>query len=232
MVDKGMVVADIIDEIKQDEKEERQAQLWKTYGSYVITAAIAIVVGTAASVWWQGNQAQQAQSQGDALYSAITSDSVGDSEASLKALEGLTNSSIAVTAAMAQLKKATVLENSNETEKALSAYDVLTNSKNAPKEFKDYASLRYGMLAIESFDDGNSASADDIFKRLETLSAQDAVWRFSALETAAFFAYKQGNISDAERYFTQLADDANTPNGIRQRAREMADAIAQSSATG
>jgi hypothetical protein len=62
-------------------------------------------------------------------------------------------------------------------------------------------------------------------RRLESKTAASNPWRFTALELLALSAERAGDIEQARKIYTQLADDLETPSGLRGRAAEMLTAL-------
>ena len=63
-------MADIFQEVEEDLRRDKAARLWRRYGSYVLVAALAIVAGTAAYVWWKQHVAARQIAEGDAFAAA------------------------------------------------------------------------------------------------------------------------------------------------------------------
>jgi len=59
-------------------------------------------------------------------------------------------------------------------------------------------------------------------KRLQPLLADNAPWRYSAMEDEGFLALRAGDKAKAKQVFTELAQDAGVPPGIAARATDMA----------
>ncbi|MEC8386693.1 MAG: tetratricopeptide repeat protein, partial [Pseudomonadota bacterium] len=52
-------VADIFDEVDEELRQERAARLWRQYGSWLIAAALAVVIAVGGYRYWQYYQANE-----------------------------------------------------------------------------------------------------------------------------------------------------------------------------
>ena len=63
-------MGDIFQEVDEEVRRDRFNKFWKEYGAYVIAAAVALVLGTAASVGWREYNAQRQQEDSDRFAAA------------------------------------------------------------------------------------------------------------------------------------------------------------------
>ena len=64
-------MGDIFQEVDEEVRRDRFNKFWKEYGAYVIAAAVALVLGTAASVGWREYNAQRQQEDSEKLVGII-----------------------------------------------------------------------------------------------------------------------------------------------------------------
>ena len=64
-------MADIFREVDEDIRRERYAKLWKAYGRYVIGAALALVIGVAATIGWREYTRAQREADGAQFAAAL-----------------------------------------------------------------------------------------------------------------------------------------------------------------
>ena len=67
-------MADIFDEIDEELKQDRAKQVWARYGKYVVSAAVAVVLGVGASQGFTAWKQSQAEASADLYSQAIASD--------------------------------------------------------------------------------------------------------------------------------------------------------------
>ena len=65
---------------------------------------------------------------------------------------------------------------------------------------------------------------DAVLSRLKPLIGGNSAWRHSAKEVSAYVYASSGDYAKAAQAMKELAEDATTPTGLRQRAREFAQA--------
>ena len=63
-------MGDIFQEVEEEVRRDRYSKLWKDYGGYIIAAAVALVLGTTASVGWREYTAQRQQDDSDRFVAA------------------------------------------------------------------------------------------------------------------------------------------------------------------
>ena len=67
----------------------------------------------------------------------------------------------------------------------------------------------------------DTASYDDIRQRLEALAAAGRTFRHSARELLALSAWRNNDMTSARQWADMIADDAQTPTSLRNRAEAL-----------
>ncbi len=212
-------MAEIFREVDEDIRRERYAKLWKRYGIYVIALAVLIVAGTAAVVGWREYSRSVRESQGDRFASALELVRTDNAAAAVSAFATLADTASAGYAALSRLQEAAARADSGDHAGAIAAYDRLAADSSADELLRGLATV---LAALHSFD---SAGVDDLTRRLAPLTGDDNPYRYSARELLALGAFKGGDIDRAKVDLQALADDAEAPAGIRQRATEFLRAL-------
>ncbi|NBO19605.1 MAG: hypothetical protein EBV03_10370, partial [Proteobacteria bacterium] len=102
----------------------------------------------------------------------------------------------------------------------IAAYDALAKDNKLEPQFREFATL----LGVKSqMDSGDAKTLLDALQPLMDKS----VWRYSAREYAGHLALKLGDKAKAREHFTYLAQDAGTPQRIKERADDMARYVAE-----
>ena len=122
-------VADIFDEVDEELRQERAARLWRQYGSWLIAAALAVVIAVGGYRYWQYYQANE-RAAAAAEYAAALAGLGGekaDQEAAVAALEAIAagDGSYAI---LAQLRAAAAKLQNDDTAGALALYDAIASS--------------------------------------------------------------------------------------------------------
>jgi len=217
---------DILDEVKEDLKREKYAALWSRYGRYVVAGAVSAVVLTALSVSWSRYQEKHYAEQGNLLYAANQSAEEGKLDAAFAKLDTLINGKKTPAAAIAALRKAALLVKEDKVEEAMAIYKAITEDGKSPGEIRELAELLYLYNVAEK---NNPERGTETAERLLKLSA-NSPWKFSAIELIAFGDLEKGNLLSAKENFEKLANAADAPSGIRNRAAEVLGSIVVESA--
>jgi len=207
-------VADIFQEVDEEVRRENMQRMWRRYGRYATAAVVAVLLATAGYIGWQkyseSRQAARAQEFADAI--ALTGDP--DAAKATAAFQQLAQGGDGF-AALARFRAAALQLQAKDVTGAVATYDAIAADASVPRPFRDAAAL---LAALQL---GDTAELAEIERRLEPLTAAPNPWRFSALELIALSAQRAGDFTKARTIYTQLADNLETPPGLRGRAAEM-----------
>ena len=98
---------------------------------------------------------------------------------------------------------------------AVKAYDALVVDSLLNQNEKDLAQLRASGLLVDT------ASYDELQKRLEPLTGAGRPYRHSAREYLALSAWRSGNAAAARNWVDTIMTDAETPSSLRSRAESL-----------
>jgi hypothetical protein len=212
-------VVDIFDEVSDDLRAERATRLLRRYGSLLIIAAIAVLIGVGGQQAWQYEQQKRANAAATA-YLAITGqiDTQGagmtDDQrvADAKALLNFAAGAPEGYRAIATLRAAGLYEDAGQSGPADAAWNRLGQDADADPLLRDLANLLWAQHELGQVPDGAVA------ERLLPLTAADNPYHALARETQALMFLNEGNIAQAKTLFTQIAADPTAPDGVRTRA--------------
>lgn len=208
-------MADLFHEVEEELKHERYLKLWKKYGGYVVGAAVAIVLGTAAVVGWREYQAAQRAEEGARYEAALALARDGKSAEAVAAFAALGADSGAGYAALAGLQEAALKAKEGDMAGAAAIYERLAADDSVDDVLRHMATL---LAVMYSLDGGDPAV---LAARLVPLTVEDNPWHFSALELRGLLALTTGDTQAARGAFTRLVDDPAAPPSVRRRAGEM-----------
>ena len=214
-------LADIFQEVDEELRRDKAAQVWTRYGRYIIAAAVFIVAATASYVGWKQYRLQQQTAYGERFALALTLIQEKKPADALEALGGLADDAGAGIGTLARFRAAAVKAGEGDRAGAVAIYDAVAKDGAADPLYARLADLYYVMTTLETGD------PDALTARLEPLLAADSPWRFSARELSALIALRKGDTEQARASYTALADDPKTPSGARARAAEMLRALKQ-----
>lgn len=211
-------MADVFDEVDEELRRAKALKLWKKFAPLVVGAAVALVVGTAAFVMWQDHQRKRAETE--SLRFATASDlAATDAERALVELRALARDGKAGYAALARLKEAAVTLERDRAQ-GLALYREIAADGSVDQQLREGATIVAALLAV----DGEAAA--DVVRVLGPLQTPTGAWRHAAREVEALALLRAGDRAKALEIYRSLADDLSSPAGLRQRAAEIAAALA------
>jgi hypothetical protein len=208
-------VADIFQEVDEEVRREKLKQLWERYSLLIIAACVLIVVGIGAwraYDWYVAREAAKAGARFEAAVSLMEQNKANEAEA---AFADIAKTAPAGYAMLARLREANALAASDKAA-AVKAYDAIAADGGVPPVFKDLASVRAGILLVDT------AQFSEMQHRLDPLAQSDRAFRHSARELLALSAWRNNDMSAAKKYLDLIAKDAETPSGVRARADVLA----------
>jgi len=203
-------MSDIFREVDDDIRQEKYHRLWKRFGGLIIGAAVLVVVGTGGYrgwLYWQETQSQQA---GDTYFEAVQLSESGN-YIEAEELFGKLETATGGYPAIARLRAAATLSKAGKESEARSAFEAISRDSSVPGTLQDVAALRAAYLAVDT--EGYTAIAD----RVEGLTGAENPFRFAAREILALSAWKEGDVTAARKWITDLSDDPATPTDVTRR---------------
>jgi len=203
-------VSDIFNEVDEEVRREKLQQLWDRHKGLIIGAALLIVLGVGGwrgYQWWQAKQAAEA---GGAFQTAMTLSAEGKHAEAEAAFAKVAEKRAAGYRDLARLQAASELAQ-RDPKAAAEAYDAVAGDTRISDAMRDLAAVRAGFLLVDT------ASYDDMRRRLEPATGVDRPFRNSARELLALSALRGNDAATARKWFDQIITDAAAPAGLRQR---------------
>lgn len=211
------VQENLLREIQEDLRREKLETLWKRYGSWLIAAAIAIVVAVGAFQAWRAWETSRRKDRGAEFIAAETL-AQSDPAAATTAFATLAAKGSDGYALLAGFREAALLADQGHRDQAAVAYDRIAAGGGEPL-YRDLATLR--AVALRLNDGASGDELETLAVRLSPLSEDSNPWRYSAREMAAAIALQRGDVTGAREQLTKLQGDIETPQAIRARAAEV-----------
>ena len=213
---------EIFREVDEEVKRERMLALWKEYGRFVVGVVVFVLAATASIVLWQNYREGQKVELSDRFIVANQTAAAGDIAGAIGLFEAIATEGADGYAMLSHFRQAALLAEQGETAIALEVYQAISGNSDYDATYRDFAVLLMGVT-------GASAPARSdvpaLREQLAALAAQDSPFRYNALEVGAALALAEGDRAGAGELLKQLADSAEAPLGIRQRATELLRAI-------
>lgn len=208
-----------IREVDEELQRDRLQAIWQRYGSLIVAAAVALVVGTAGYVGWTSYSASVRNADAvrfdEALQLAAT-----DLPGAIAALTEAGDEASTGYRAIARLTAAQLAASQDDAAAFDEALDALIADSGARELYRDYAIL---IRAVARIDVEDSAT---LRAELQPLAAAGGIWRHAAREALAAVAVKDGDLDEADRLLSEIEDDATAPPAQRERARQVREALA------
>ena len=207
-------MADIFSEVEEEVRKERWEQLWKSYGTYIIMAASAVVVSVAGwQAWERYTQAQResASLEFNAAMRVAETGNVPQAEADLLAFSGAAPDGYAKLSEF-QLAKTQIFQGRQDA--AIASLQRLIEDPdpllNAP------ARVQLAWLLADT------APRGEVEAVIAPLQGGQSPWRFAAAEIAAYLEFRVGHWGEATAAYQALAVDPGVSEGTTQRAGAVA----------
>lgn len=211
-------MSDIFREVDEEVRKDKAVELWKKYGSYVVIACVAVVLGTGGRVAWREYQESNRLAESQRFVAAIQT-AESDATAALHDFESLAGDASTGYAVLAGFQEARLRADSGDKTGAVAVYQRIADDGSAGDELRDLARLYAVMLEIDT------APVEALEQRLAPLLADGGPWRASARELTAVLRLREGDRQAALSIFEELSQDPGVPQGIRARAQEMQAAL-------
>jgi hypothetical protein len=205
-------VDEFVVEVQEDIRREQALKFWRSYGKYIITLVVLLIVGTGGFLYWQEHQLTK-QQEDALLYEQALSDQ--DPKLKASALKTLSTSASPGYRALA------LFEEAEHSGNPAAAYRALAGDKKLEPALKELASLK----AI--LKDVGHAPAEALLNEVQLLVRNTGPWREQAFEIQAILLMETGRIDEAKRVFENLKASKVAPEGVRARASAMLDSLSK-----
>lgn len=199
-----------IDEVTEEVRKDQLFGYLRKYGWIAVIVVFAIVGGTAFTEYRKAQNTAAAQATGDAILAALETDDDAARAAALEAID-VQGGAAAITGLLA----AADLTETGNSDGAATALNAVALDTEAPAVYRDLALLKSVMVQQDSL------SADERRALLSDLTAAGAPFRLVAQEQLALIDVGEGEIDAAIAQFVAISQDAETTQGLRERAFTM-----------
>ena len=203
------------EEVSEELKQDRYAQLWKKYGRYFVGFAVVVVLAVAGYQYWQNERVRAREAASERFAAGLTLAKDGKFKEAATAFAALGQDGAKGYAALSRLQQAAQTIKFGDRPGAMLVLEQLANDDSADPMFRQIAVIHW---AYAGLDDADPAKLSE---RLKPLTAKDSPWRHVALELSALYAERAGRRADAIQILTELEMDKDAPQGIRGRAKEL-----------
>ena len=208
-------MGDIFQEVDEEVRQARFMRLWARYGRYLILSLLSIVLATAVKVGWDEFRTRQMIAESTVFSTAMDLAESGQHEQAAITFQSLGNESGSGYSQLAALREAAAWIDDNQTSKAIAVYDELAES---PSTEPLLAELSIILGAIQRLEQG---LWNEAISTLEPIALGSGPWQYLAQEIEALSRIQAGELQEAKKLLSDLADDPTSPPTIRTRARKV-----------
>ncbi|MFT4117274.1 tetratricopeptide repeat protein [Bradyrhizobium sp.] len=207
-------MSELFDEVDEEVRREQLKKLWDKYSIYFIALMVLIVAAVGGWRGYQYLEGKKAAEAGAAFEKAAELSDQGKHAEAETAFTDLAAKAPAGYRALARLRAAAEAA-SRDPKAAAKLYDDVAADRSVGTEWQDLAKIRAAGLLLDG------ASYADMQQRLETSAAPGATFRHSAREMLALSAWRNGDMTAARKWLDAIAEDGETPPGLRSRAEAL-----------
>ena len=204
-------MSELFDEVSEDVRREQLKKLWDQYSILIIGAAFLVIVAVAGWRGYEYLQAKKAATIGAAFDKAIELSDQGKHAEAEAAFNNIAATAPSGYRMLARLRAAAEVAG-RDPQAAVKIYDEIATDRSADALEQSLAKIRAASLLVDA------ASYADMLKRLEPETAPEAAFRHTARELLALSAWRANDTTAARKWLDLIANDAETPPGLRSRA--------------
>ncbi|MGD9883743.1 MAG: tetratricopeptide repeat protein [Reyranella sp.] len=197
-------------EVDEAVRKDELKEWWARYGTWVVAAAVAVVVAVAGLVGWRQYDAAQ-RAEASAAYSAALAKISQDPKAARAEFDQQAKSAPEPYRSLATMIAAQL----NEPQEAQVAALLAVAPSLSTPELTDLANVIAGFKSVDS------PTAEEVIARLEPLAGPDRPFRLSVRELQALVAMHKGDLKRAREVWTEISKDPAVPQGAIQRVTAM-----------
>jgi hypothetical protein len=210
---------EFIREVDEAVRQERWLVVWKQYNAYIIGAAIAVIVGTAAGVGWQTYEANQRAANARAFAQAadfLSADRPAEAASAFGTLADRVGGGVAV---IAKFQAAEAEKLAGDREGKLTLLESLAGSGDTQPIYQRLATL---LAKQETLGESDTEALID---EIDRLSTPDNPWRASLIELKAIAQMKSGRVEEARETLDTLLAEQSIPANLQRRVSELLSAL-------
>lgn len=208
-------MSELFDEVDEEVRREQFKKLWDKYSIYFIALMVLIVAAVGGWRGYQYLEAQKAAAAGAAFEKAVELSEQGKHAEAETAFTDLAAKAPSGYRTLARLRAAAEAA-SRDPKAAAKLYDDIAADRSVGGEWQDLAKIRAAGLLVDS------ASYADMLQRLEASAAPKSTFRHTARELLALSAWRNNDTTAARKWLDAIAEDGETPPGLRSRAEALA----------
>jgi hypothetical protein len=212
-------MVDILDEVQDELKEQRNLKYLKLAGKYSGYALVAVVVGILSWGQYSDYKESLVHKEGEKYNKALISLLANRHgiETSLKEFQEVFDNSESAYSVLAGFQVAKISLITKDLDKASKTLHKISHSKYASDEYKDYA----GLLALVVDHDSNKIETKEFVTKLEKFAQKDTFIKGVSEEFVAAELISMNEFKQAAEYLAALNANTNLPKTAENRVAQL-----------
>jgi hypothetical protein len=202
-------MSDIFQEVDEDVRQDKVADLWRRYQTPIFVVAFLIVAATGAWSYYQDKRLKAAEAANARFVAAVQLAEEGKNAEAAAAFDAIARDAPKGYAALARIRAA---EARPDKAQALTELSAIGEDPSVDKLTQEIALLRAALIVLEGDD------RQKLERALGPLMVSNGAFRFSAQEWNGLDALFNDDYDEAERVFEQVLNNTDAPQSMRQRA--------------
>jgi hypothetical protein len=207
-------VSELFDEVDEDVRRDQLKKLWDRYSIYIVAGAILIIAAVGGWRGYQYLEAKKAAEVGSAFDKAVELSEANKHSEAEAAFNDIAAKGPAGYRMLARLRAAAELAN-RDPQAAAKMYDDIAADRSVGVTERDLAKVRAAGLLLDTI------TYPAMQQRLEAATTPEATFRHTARELLALSAWRAGDMAAARQWLELIANDGETPPGLRSRAEAL-----------
>ena len=207
-------MSELFDEVDEDVRRDQLKRLWDRYSVFIVAAALLVIAAVGGWRGYQYLEAKKAAEAGAAFDRAVElaeQNKHSEAEAAFNSLAATAPSGYRM---LARLRAAAEVA-SHDPQAAVKLYDDIAADHSVGVLEQELAKVRAAGLLLET------TTYPNMLQRLEPSTVAGATFRHTARELLALSAWHANDATAARKWLDLIANDAETPPGLRSRAEAL-----------
>ncbi len=193
-------MTDLLDEVREDIREERRQYLVRKFTKFFSICAVVIVIGVSVYAWKEHVANKLQHNLGLWFSQATTALEQNQPDEAITYLDKIIEHPHQQYAALAYLNKAAILLKQNKVREAENILLKIADHKHFNLALRELSQVIYlSNKLVNNEDDKN-----EVDEMLVRLSKENKPWQLSALQLKALYDIKRNNIDDAKAALNQI----------------------------
>ncbi|MBR1086780.1 tetratricopeptide repeat protein [Bradyrhizobium manausense] len=207
-------MSELFDEVDEEVRREQLKKLWDKYSLYFIALMVLIVAAVGGWRGYQYLEAKRAAEAGGTFEKAVELSEQGKHAEAETAFTELAAKAPSGYRTLSRLRAAAEAS-ARDPKAAAKMFDDIAADRGVGSEWQDLARIRAAGLMVDS------ASYADMQQRLESSAEPKSTFRHTARELLALSAWRNNDMTAARKWLDAIAEDGETPAGLRSRAEAL-----------